>query len=113
MDTVKQAYTLTKCVRTGFSIFDPNERANVRNVVVGMLGSACAFIYRQIRPVRSPVLGCEKHDRDEMNERPRDVFPLTEVNTTNRIALKIVGVPVAKTICKVHFRVTVSYNRNF
>jgi hypothetical protein len=76
-------------------IFDPNERANVRNVVAGMLGSACVFIYRQIRPVRSSVR-CENHERDEMNERSRDLFPLTEVNTTIRFALKIVGVPVAK-----------------
>jgi len=50
------------CPRT--YIFDPNERANVRNVVVGMFGSACVFIYRQIRPVRSPV-GCENYDRNE------------------------------------------------
>lgn len=45
-------------------IFDPNERANVRNVVVGIFGSTCVFIYRQIRQVRSAI-GCEKHYRDE------------------------------------------------
>jgi len=71
-------------------IFDPNERAKLRNVVVDMFGSACVFIYRQIRQVWSPV-GCENHDRDE--KRSHDLFPLAEVNTTvTRIKF---GLPVA------------------
>lgn len=44
-------------------IFDPNERANVRNVVVGIFGSAYVVINRQIH-FRSAVW-CESDGRDE------------------------------------------------
>lgn len=89
-------------------IFDPNERANVRNVVDDMFGSTCVFIYRQIGPVSSRM-------RETLSrwkyERSRDLFPLTEVKTT-RIALKIVSVPVVNAIYKVLFYVFVhSYRK--